>query len=270
MSQTDLILAIDAGNSRTKWGVFGTAGELQTHGVFMNAQFDPQDVPLAWRNCSKAIISNVAGPDMAMRLSAALQPLHIQAVWVQSAAYRCGLINSYQPPEQLGTDRWAAAVAAWHLYRAPCLVLNAGTALTIDALSPDAESKDGVFLGGLIAPGFRLMQDSLYQRTAGIGEYPGSLQAFPCNTGDAVYSGALTAMLGAVSVMWQHLQQHLTARQQADSVRCIITGGDASLMAQAMNNDAVFAGLFADLDKQVVIADNLVLQGLLLLGKEAS
>jgi len=270
MSGSGMILAIDAGNSRTKWGVFNAAGELQTHGACVNAQFDSQAAPSAWRSCSKAVISNVAGTDMAAKLAAALKQLNISPATVQSSISACGVHNRYEQPEQLGTDRWAALIAAWHLYHAPCVVLNAGTALTIDALAADDEHKGGVFLGGMIVPGFRLMQDSLYQRTAGIGEYPGSLQAFPRNTGDAVYSGALTAMLGAVSIMLHRLQQYLSTQQQALSVRCIITGGDAALLAQALNDDAAFAGLVADLDKQVIIADNLVLQGLLLLEREAS
>jgi len=261
-----MILTIDAGNSRTKWGVFDTAGKLQTHGVCVNAQFDAQAMPFAWRSCSKAVISNVAGADMAAKLAAALQQLNIAATTVQASASACGVHNLYEQAGQLGADRWAALIAAWHLYHAPCVVVNAGTALTIDALASDGENKGGVFLGGMIVPGFRLMQDSLYQRTAGIGEYPGSLQAFPRNTGDAVYSGALTAMLGAVSVTLHHLQQYLSTQQQAESVRCIITGGDATLLAQALNDDIAFAGL----DKQVIIADNLVLQGLLLLEREAS
>jgi len=258
-----MILAIDAGNSRTKWGVFNTAGELQTHGACVNAQFDPQDVPPAWRSCSKAVISNVAGADMAAKLTTALQNLAVPARWVQSSPRACGVSNSYEQPEQLGTDRWAALIAAWHLYHAPCVVLNAGTALTIDALAVDAENKGGVFLGGMIVPGFRLMQDSLYQRTAGIGEYPGSLQAFPRNTGDAVYSGAVSAMAGAVELMLKNLQQHVSAQQHA-LPRCIITGGDAELLAQVLNDDA---GLAFD---HIIIADNLVLQGLLLLEREAS
>ncbi|HSH71601.1 MAG TPA: type III pantothenate kinase [Methylophilaceae bacterium] len=262
-----MILAIDAGNSRTKWGIFDVAGELQTDGVCLNDQFKADDAPLVWRSCNSAVVSNVAGAEMAAKLVAALQHLAIPATWVQSSLHACGVSNSYEQPEQLGTDRWAAIIAVWHLYHAPCLVINAGTALTIDALALDAENKSGIFLGGMIVPGFRLMQDSLYQRTAGIGEYPGNLQIFPRNTGDAVYSGAVSAMAGAVKLMLKNLQHHASAQQQA-LPRCIITGGDAELLAQVLNDDTGFA--FDPSHGQIIIADNLVLQGLLLLEREAS
>jgi len=258
-----MILAIDAGNSRTKWGIFDDAGELQTHGAFVNAGFNTHDAPQVWRSCPSAVVSNVAGPEMAEKLTAALQIFDIPMNVVQSSSYACGVTNSYAQPGQLGTDRWAALIAAWHLYHAPCVVVNAGTALTVDALVPDVAAQQAVFLGGMILPGFRLMQDSLYQRTAGIGEYPGTVQPFPQNTGDAVYSGAVAALAGAVSSMLDKLESYLLAKQQEPRLRCIITGGDAALLAQALSDDLHLNG-------QVVIADNLVLQGLLLLEREAS
>ena len=247
-----MILAIDAGNSRTKWGVFDAAGELQAQGVCLNADLASMEMPRAWKSCERAVISNVAGTAVAEALKTILvMPVN----WVRAAEYACGVNNSYTKPQQLGVDRWAALIAAWHRYHKPCVVVNAGTALTIDALGMDGQH--GVFIGGLIAPGLRLMQQSLKQGTAGVAELSGSFKDFPTSTGDAFYTGALIAMTGAIKSMFTRLQQH-----ENQAPRCILSGGDASLLAEMLSADPEVA-------KHLVIADNLVLQGLLLMEKGA-
>ena len=78
-----------------------------------------------------------------------------------------GVRNGYARPAQLGADRWAALVGAWNQERRPCLVVNAGTALTIDVLLEDPERPGhGYFAGGCILPGFDLMRGALNRHTA--------------------------------------------------------------------------------------------------------
>ncbi|HYD33231.1 MAG TPA: type III pantothenate kinase, partial [Methylophilaceae bacterium] len=162
-----MILAIDAGNSRMKWGVFEDSGVLHAHGIMPNASIANADLPNAWTQCSRSIVSNVAGPGVAETLGNMLTKLNIPVHWLKAEAQACGVVNSYQSPGRLGTDRWASLIAAWHRYHAPCVVVNAGTALTIDALA-EREDGQGLFLGGLIVPGLRLMQQSLVNATADI------------------------------------------------------------------------------------------------------
>ena len=248
-----MILTIDAGNSRTKWGVFDSAGELKAHGVMANSVLSGATAPADWPQCTRAIISNVAGASIAAHVSRLLEPLTIPVHWVKSSAHACEVTNSYQLPERLGTDRWAALIAAWHQYRAPCVVVNAGTALTVDALGANGGGQ-GTFLGGLIVPGLRLMEQSLISAAADISHISGALQYFPTTTGDAIYTGALSAMAGAVNSMLVKLA--LNAGQQP---YCILSGGDASLLQDMLIRYQV---------ENIVIAENLVLQGLQLLEKE--
>jgi type III pantothenate kinase len=248
-----LILAIDAGNSRVKWGVLDSAGELKAHGVISNSTLSRTPIPADWQQCTRAIISNVAGESIAACISSLLEPLDIPANWIKASAQACEVINSYQFPERLGTDRWAALIAAWHQYRAPCVVVNAGTALTVDALGANRDGQ-GIFLGGFIVPGLRLMEQSLVSATADINHTNGALQYFPTTTGDAIYTGALSAMAGAVNSMLIKLA--LNAGQQP---YCILSGGDASLLHDMLIRYQV---------ENIVIAENLVLQGLQLLEKE--
>lgn len=249
-----MILAIDAGNSRLKWGVFDDVGELKAHGVCMNAEL-ANEAPIAWCACKRVVISNVAGEVIAEKLSVLLRPLEIPIHWATASVQACGVKNSYTQPQQLGTDRWAALIAAWRHYHAPCVVVNAGTALTVDALGVGEIAGHGIFLGGLIVPGFNLMRMSLTHDTAGIKALPGSSQNFPTNTGNALYTGALSAMVGVVESMLIKLQQ-----REAQSVRCVASGGDATLLAEALKGSGIA--------NNVVIADNLVLQGLLELERE--
>lgn len=261
-----MILAIDAGNSRTKWGVFDEAGELKTHSAFLNAELDKVATPVAWHGCERIIVSNVAGDDVGNLLQCLLLPLAASVRWASASAQACSVKNSYDTPQHLGTDRWAALLAAWQHYHAPCVVANAGTALTIDALGfdtwdLDTESSIGIFLGGMILPGFSLMQHSLTHGTADISArsqnvLQDSWQDFPTHTHAALYTGALSAMAGAVEAMYGRLQQH-----EGKPPYCVLTGGDAALLADMLHGDIA---------KHLVIADNLVLQGLLLIEREIS
>lgn len=254
-----MILAIDAGNSRIKWAVAAdtrVSAVWEAEGVLPNAELPQTAVPDAWRQCTRTIISNVAGAEVAQQLAAMLQALGIPAHWAAATAHACNVHNSYADPRQLGSDRWAAAVAAWQLYKAPCVIASAGTALTVDALGAAPEGGQGVFLGGLIVPGLHLMRHSLANGTASLPAEGGSWQDFPDNTCDALHSGALSAMAGAILLMLQKLQQ-----REGMVPHCILSGGDAALLAQALQKQA-------DLAQRCVIVDNLVLHGLLLIERE--
>jgi type III pantothenate kinase len=238
-------LAIDAGNTRVKWGLFDTAGNLLKQGACLHTELAGLKLPAA----GQVVISNVAGTNIETQLKAQLLN-HSKIHWVVSTASACGVKNAYLQPEKLGTDRWAALIAAWHSKQVPCVVVNAGTAVTIDALD-----SNGGFMGGLIMPGLDLMQQSLYLATAQlpIQNNPAQKQVsiFANNTVDAIYAGGLHAIAGAINQMVQQLHEH---SQQLPTV--LMSGGNAETIKNY---------LAADVTKQVLIVDNLVLQGLFLL-----
>lgn len=234
------LLAIDAGNTRIKWGVHDGAQWL-AQGSVLHAE--AATLAAAWPPViHSAIVSNVAGKEVQQGIQQQLDALAIPASWVVATAAACGVKNGYDNPAQLGTDRWAAVIAAWQRHQQACVVASAGTALTVDALSSDGE-----FLGGLIVPGLHLMHAALANNTAGLANSTGQLNAFPTTTADAMHSGALCAMAGAVTTMLEKLQQ-----RTGTSPRLLLTGGDA-------------AALQAALSGRGEIVDNLVLEGLVLL-----
>lgn len=212
-----MILAIDAGNSRVKWGCYDN-GAWSALNAVAHDQIDAMAVALRGiTEPRKIVISNVAGPHTQQKISTALKHFDAPPHWLTSTKTCCGLTNGYADPSQLGSDRWAALIGARREKSGPLLVVNAGTALTIDAMN-DA----GEFLGGLIVPGVRLMMRSLTASTAHAHAVDGEFVQFPTSTTDAIYSGALNAALGAVTRM----REALVARV-GFTPTCVISGGAA-------------------------------------------
>ena len=241
-----MILVIDSGNSRMKWGLCGPRGWV-AQGIVPNAELatlalrDWQNMPRP----SRAIGVNVAGEAARVRVEGQLARWRLPIEWLSATAEAGGVVNRYERPAQLGADRWASLVAARkravasELFPPPCVVVNAGTAVTIDALDAD-----GVFRGGLILPGLALMLRALADNTAALKVPPGTYEDFPVNTANAVYSGAIQAVCGAIELTRERLRQ-------ADVVaKCYLAGGAAREIAP-------------HLSAPVELVDNLVLEGVL-------
>ncbi len=263
---TGNILAIDAGNTRIKWGLFNATGLMLEQGDCFNADLATAVLP----DTARVVISNVAGNAVEEQLKSLLAKSTATIHWIRAQANACGVNNGYDQPATLGTDRWAALVAAWHIKQAPCVVVNAGTAVTIDALSMQphnsqtGKNNQAEFIGGLILPGLNLMQQSLGHATAQLPKlspnHNPTLQPhvaiFAKNTADAIHAGALHAILGAITLMARELNAQC---KQAPYI--VISGGNAPIIYQ----QAIKGHLMADVTKQALIVDNLVLQGLYLL-----
>jgi type III pantothenate kinase len=235
-----MILAVDAGNTRLKWGLYDGKAWLE-QGWLANA--DAARLGDSWQKLAapdKIVASNVAGPDVRALVEDACGLWSAGIQWVVAEVSRCGVHNGYENPTQLGSDRWAALVAARSIAPEGCVVVNAGTALTVDALSAD-----GVFLGGMIIPGLTAMRRALAESTAAVAVEGGGLRVFPANTADAVYSGALSALAGAVGRMAGAL-----SKEQGREPVCLLSGGDAELLQPLLSGKAT-------------IVDNLVLEGLI-------
>jgi type III pantothenate kinase len=221
-------------------------GQLSAVESCLNAEIANAVFPIT--EAQTTCIANVAGREMAERVTVKLTPLQANFLIVDKSAH--GLTNHYAPT--LGADRWAAVVAAWHRYHQAILVVNAGTAITLDAIS-----QNGEFLGGSIMPGLYLMRASLTNNTTLLKVEEGDWQAFPTNTSDAIQSGMLNAVVGAIKLTRKRLEKY-----SQNPPLLLLSGGDAEIIAKAL------ALQISNLDKkQVIITQNLVLQGLALLAK---
>jgi type III pantothenate kinase len=239
-------LLLDAGNTRIKWGlhdgrayVASGAVEIAEAGSFVKALPDA-------RRVGRALASNVAGAEVRAALEDACRAKGIGLAFIESRAEQLGVTNGYRDPAQLGTDRWAALIAAHRVGPGHKLVVNAGTALTIDALAAD-----GRFLGGMIVPGPRLMRRSLDRGTAGLRLTEGVFADFPASTPDAITTGAIQACAGAVERM-----RDAMAGVDCTPSQVVLSGGAASELA-------------THLPIAATVRENLVLDGLLLIARSA-
>ena len=242
-------LLFDVGNTRLKWGV-AEDGEIHRTGSIAHKKIRESGLSALTTRLPKAvnaaIASNVAGTTFATRLAGVVGAhcgcdLHFAKT--ERAAF--GVSNSYKQPRRMGVDRWVAMIGAWSELQAACLIVDAGTAVTIDAIDAD-----GQHLGGQILPGIFMMADTLASRTSDIpATKPAAadtfegIAMFARNTRNAVSSGALGAVTGAVE------RAIKTLRSNAYDATVVLTGGDASRILTA-------------LEESPLHRPNLVMQGL--------
>lgn len=206
-------LAIDVGNTRLKWALYdqpSPGAEALHHGaVFLETIDSLADT--VWKDlpAPDAMLGCVvAGEGIKRRVEEQLELWDLSPRWVVSSKAAGGITSGYDHPNRLGPDRFVALIGARHRVLRqgpprPVLVVMVGTAVTVDAM--DAR---GHFLGGLILPGFGVMQRALEMSTAGLKVPTGEIVDFPTNTSDALMSGGSNAMAGAVERMHRKLRDH--------------------------------------------------------------
>jgi type III pantothenate kinase len=218
------MLLLDIGNSRIKAAVADPGGlRLLGSAAYrapgLAAALDGLGLPAVERGLAAV----VAGPGIAQALDAwagergmSLRRIRPEA---ESAGVRCG----YTEPARLGADRWAALVGARQRTRGPCLVVDAGSAVTVDAMAAD-----GRHLGGFIIPGLALMATALRRETGDLEAFSaasarGTSEGFPTDTRPAIEEGALLAVVGLV--------REAAARMPGPgSPAILVTGGDGGLI----------------------------------------
>ena len=213
-----MIICLDSGNSRIKWGVHDGKQWL-AQGAVAHTEVEQLGRLIGdWPTPERVMLANVAGAEAGGRIREQLAPWLSVMQEARSEHRRCGVTNHYLKPEQLGVDRWCALIGARALSRTAAIVVMAGTATTIDTL--DAE---GNFLGGMILPGGDLMRRSLAADTAALPFADGRHADYPRCTDDAIVTGCIEAQVGAIERAWQRLGN-------IDKV-CLLSGGNAASLA---------------------------------------
>lgn len=244
-------LFIDVGNTRIKWVLVGANKSLQEGHIPLEQVDELATIWHKLKKPSQIFGSNVASRLIGYQLENITQTCFAQSIYWLTVTNPCCGVTHFCEPENgkitLGTDRWAALIAAHHRYQDNMVVVGLGTAMVVEALTAQGE-----FLGGMILPGIRAMQLALQTTTARVDVSGGHYAPFPCTTDEAVYTGIVTALSSAVDNMVQRLALHAGKKE----VRCILTGGDTALIAPYLQS-------------AFIVKENLVLEGLMLLAKEA-
>lgn len=231
-------LLIDAGNSRIKWAQVQNDRWQQRGSIALNQLLQLAGQIAELKEIRQIWVSNVAGDDVAAQIRALGVP-DTRFVRAQRSGY--GIKNSYANPAQLGSDRWAALVAAWNIMGRECIVVNSGTATTIDTLSAQGE-----FTGGIILPGIELMQRNLISATADLQAGGGAYVKLPINTQDGMFSGAIQATCGAIERQ---------KRMLSDNAAIILGGGAAKILQP-------------HLSAPLQVVEDIVLRGINLMARE--
>lgn len=216
---TKTMIAIDAGNTRIKWGVHDGVGWAERGALPTGEAARLAESARQWPAGVPVVACCVAGKPVEDEIASVLAARFPPIRWLRSSPDACGVKNNYEEPARLGADRWAAMLGARGGVQGACLVVCAGTATTVDWLDSDGE-----FRGGLILPGVDLMRSSLARNTAQLPFAEGRFQIAPRNTADAIFSGCLQAQVGAVERMY-------AAMRDESEVLCLLTGGAAPCLA---------------------------------------
>ena len=222
-----MLLAIDIGNSSTKFGVFDDENLINSFAiptVYTNSADEIYDLIQSEINgqISFIIISSVVSELEKSYRELAEKLLNVRVLFVDNK-FDSGLKINYFSPENLGVDRLIAAFAAVEKYGKPIIVCDFGTAATIDVVSSKGE-----FLGGIIAPGINILADALFQKTSKLPKVeikkPESI--FGNSTITSIQSGIF---YGYVSLVDGILRKMID--EFGELPKIIATGGFASLIA---------------------------------------
>jgi type III pantothenate kinase len=217
-------LFMDLGNSRAKWALeedllkqsVRQAPSAEPAGLISELQTLPRP--------SAVHIASVLQSERTRELSEWMEThWHLRPQFAYTCEAELGVVNGYRQPLQLGVDRWLGLLAAREISKRPLLVVDCGTATTLDALD-----HNGYHLGGLILPGLQLFQRCLKRDTdIPDSDEPGAIAAFATDTATGISSGAMLATCATVKAALADLQQ----AGELD-VQCILTGGYASVVGR--------------------------------------
>jgi len=230
MSSSKPDLLIDHGNSRIKWALSGAG--TWSRGEPIGYRSDETDFSAleSIEAPQSILVSNSAGPQALACLEDFCESQwRLKPRILRARSAQCGVTSSYVEPESLGSDRWLALIAAHQLYKGPLAVIDCGTAITCDALSAE-----GVFLGGVISAGPEAATQALLSKAAHLDldemRYTG---VFNTDTSSAVSSGSLVFTIGGVEKALTEFQSKL-----GNGFRVLMTGGWAETLTPLLSIDA--------------------------------
>lgn len=159
------------------------------------------------------------------RITSALRDMstryfHLNPVVIEPGV-RSGVAIAVDNPREVGADRIANSVGAWHLYGGPTVVVDFGTATTCDVISAKGE-----YLGGAIAPGVDISLEALYTRTSALRavELVEPRSVIGKTTAECIQAGAIFGFAGQVDGLVNRIEDEL------GDCKVVATGGLSSLI----------------------------------------
>jgi type III pantothenate kinase len=230
-----MLLVIDVGNTNTVLGVFEEKTLRAQWRLSTNRRQTADEYGILIRNLfaldgiqagqiAGVMVASVVPPFNSLLEEMAEKYFHLKAVFVGPGT-RTGMAIHYDNPQEVGADRIADAVAAFDKYGGPCIVVDFGTAITFDAIS-----EKGEYLGGVIAPGIGIAAEALFQQAARLPrvEIREPSRVIGTNTVGSMQSGLYYGSVGLVDGILERLIAILGPK-----TKVVATGGQAPLVAAA-------------------------------------
>jgi type III pantothenate kinase len=222
-------LFMDFGNSAAKWAT----GEELTQGVVHRlASTEPATQLIARLQLleppSGVHIATVLRSERLRELNAWMAAnWQISPVFAQTRSAELGVVNGYRDPQQLGVDRWLGLLAGRAISKQSLLVVDCGTATTLDVM--DAQ---GRHLGGAILPGLELIRHCLRAYTdLPEMEEPAEIGGFATDTAAGIATGAMLATTSSIEAMLERVRD-----LSGGGVDCLLTGGAASRVVDHLSS----------------------------------
>jgi len=227
-----MLLVVDVGNTNTVLGIY-QGKTLAHHWRLTSGSRTSDELGLALLNLlaaaglareeiSGAIVSSVVPPmDLPLKEAMGLY-LGREALFV-SSALDLGMEIRYKAPHEVGADRLVNAVAGVEVYGAPLILVDFGTAITLDVVSPDR-----AYLGGTISPGMTLSMEALFGKTSKLPkvalEAPGSV--IGRTTMESIQAGIMFGTAGMIDSLVRRIW-----REMGQKTKVVATGGQAQSVA---------------------------------------
>jgi type III pantothenate kinase len=230
-----MLLVIDVGNTNTVLGVFEgkelraqwrlSTNRRQTadeYGILIRNLFELDGVEPT--SIDGIMVASVVPPLNSVLEEMSAKYFRLKAVFLGPGT-RTGMAIHYDNPQEVGADRIADSVAAFAKYGGPCVVVDFGTAITFDAIS-----EKGEYLGGVIAPGLGISSEALFQHAARLPrvELREPNRVIGTNTVASMQSGLFYGAVGLVDSILNRLASVLGPK-----MKVVATGGEAPLVAAA-------------------------------------
>ena len=229
-------MAVDIGNTQTVLGVFDGENLRERWRVTTEASRTADEIGavcttllglkgLSPKDIEATIVSSVV-PGLTRSYEDLAEGLFDSKFYEVNSGMKTGLDNRYDDPSSVGADRIVNAVATGRYYGFPAIIVDIGTATTVEAVDTDS-----CYLGGAILTGLYVALDALISRTAKLPSVDleaRSTRAIANNTPDSIRSGFLYGYAGALDALIQRFQEELGT----PGLRAVATGGPARVIAR--------------------------------------
>jgi type III pantothenate kinase len=229
-----LLLTIDVGNTNIVLGLYSGSDLVGDWRMRTDAQMTADELALTMRGLLGPRGDEVTGISALSTVPALLRELRVMLARyyprvpkvVVEPGVRTGVPLLVDNPKEVGGDRLANTLAAYHLHHSACVVVDFGTSTNVDAISARGE-----FLGGAFAPGIEISVDALAERAAALRkvELAPPRSVIGKNTVECLQSGILYGFAGQVDGLVRRIVKELTSAG-AGPIAVLATGGLAPLM----------------------------------------